>query len=251
MSKSKPTADSRERPSALHVVRGVIGVPLGLAWGLATGLAVVALPGRRYRRLTARWASRGLLRLLGLRLDVSGALELPDGGCVAIANHASYLDGIILTAILPPNFSFVIKREMTNVPLVGLLLRRLDAVFVDRSGTIRGQRDGRHILDRAGDGEAIGIFPEGTFRPEPGLLPFRPGAFITAIRAGRPVVPISIEGSRRALPAERWLPRPTTIAVTIHPPVQPTGKSRSARQALEQACRHAILSGLNESEAPV
>lgn len=248
MSKTNPSVPDRSNTPALLRLRGIVGGVLGLLWGLLTGLLIVVTPGARRRRRMASTASRGLLRIFGLKLELFGALPEEETSCVAIANHASYLDGIVLTAVLPPNYAFVIKREMMTVPLVGLLLRRLNAVFVDRSGNIRGQQDGRHILNRAGNGESIGIFPEGTFRPEPGLLAFRPGAFVTAMRAGRPVLPISIAGSRRALPAETWQIHPGKIQITFHPLEWPQGRGRRAREALTQQCREAVLRGLPREE---
>lgn len=250
MSKINPSVSARDKAPLLLRLRGRAGMGLGLLWGLLTGFLIVLTPGARRRRRIASAASRGLLRILGLKLELHGEPPGDETSCVAIANHASYLDGVLLTAVLPPNYAFVIKREMMTVPLVGLLLRRLNAVFVDRSGNIRGQQDGRHILNRAGNGESIGIFPEGTFRPEPGLLPFRAGAFVTAMRAGRPVLPISISGTRDALPAETWRLIPGTIRVTFHPPQWPQGRGKQAREALSDRCREAVLRGLPAQEHP-
>ena len=68
-----------------------------------------------------------------------------------------------MQATLPPHFSFVIKREMSRVPVAGTLLRRIGAEFVDRSDRRRGQRDTRRLLRSAASGQAMAFFPEGTF----------------------------------------------------------------------------------------
>jgi 1-acyl-sn-glycerol-3-phosphate acyltransferase len=136
-----------------------------------------------------------------------------------VANHASYLDGVILTAALPPSFSFVIKREITAVPLAHLLLRRLGSEFVERFDRHRGASDARRIMRRAREGDALVFFPEGTFQAEPGLMRFRTGAFAAAARSQLPVVPVVIIGSREILPAKRWLPRRQSLQVIITPPI--------------------------------
>ncbi len=122
------------------------------------------------------------------------------GQCVVVCNHASYLDGIALTAGLPPRFGFVIKREMATVPLAGVVLRRLGSEFVERFNRQRGAADARRVLRNASNGHSLVFFPEGTFTRTPGLLKFHTGAFATAMRAGCPVVPAVLRGTRRALP---------------------------------------------------
>ena len=93
----------------------------------------------------------------------------PPGQCVVVANHASYLDGVVMAAALPPRFGFVIKREMNDVPVAGLLLRRIGSEFVDRFNRHKGGTDARRVLRTAASGHSLVFFPEGTFTPEVGL----------------------------------------------------------------------------------
>ncbi len=95
--------------------------------------------------------------------------RIPGGQCVVVANHASYLDGLVFTAALPPRFGFVIKREMESVPLAGALLRRLGSEFVERFNRHRGGADARRVLRTAVSGNSLVFFPEGTFDERPGL----------------------------------------------------------------------------------
>src|SRR4051812_31110246 len=97
-----------------------------------TALLGMALPGLARRRGVARAMSRLLLLFTGMPLVVKNLERIPAGQCVVVANHASYLDGVVMTAALPPRFGFVIKREMERVPLAGALLRRLGSEFVER-----------------------------------------------------------------------------------------------------------------------
>lgn len=231
-----------------HRVFGVwcIAVFVPMAVGtLALSLLAPTLP---LRRRVASGGARAFFALAGIRFTVHGLERLPDGACVVVANHASYLDGVAMQAALPPRFAFVIKKEMVRVPLASLLLRRLGSEFVDRTNRHAGASDARRVLRRAGSGEAIGFFPEGTFTPEPGLARFHAGAFVTAARAGLPVVPAVILGTRNILPAERALPRPGRIEIRVLEPVPPPvdGADRSARML--HASRAAILAHLDEPD---
>jgi 1-acyl-sn-glycerol-3-phosphate acyltransferase len=224
------------------------------AWGVGGpfvvlgGLAVILAPGIARRRRIARATARGGLRLAGLSLEVRGLEHLPSGACIVVANHASYLDGIVLTAALPPDFSFVIKREAARVPVVGLLLRRLRSHFVDRFDRNKGRADAGKLMQSAQRGHPIGIFPEGTFIAEPGLRPFQRGAFVTACRAELPVVPAGIRGSRRALGAGTLLLRAGPIVVELGPALQPGGRTLAAAESLRAAAHAAVLGLCGEAD---
>jgi 1-acyl-sn-glycerol-3-phosphate acyltransferase len=216
---------------------------------LTLGPLIIILPDVHRRRWLNRHAARLVLFLCGYRLRVHGLTHLPNGPCIVVANHASYLDGIVLTAALPPRFAFVIKDEMANVPLAGLLLRRIGSLFVDRSNAQGSSRDARKILQFARDGACIAFFPEGTFLPEPGLLAFKLGAFITAAKFNLPVVAITLRGTRQALRSHTWWPRPANLTVTLHPALQPLDSSRKASGHLRDLARQQILADLGEPDS--
>jgi 1-acyl-sn-glycerol-3-phosphate acyltransferase len=208
---------------------------------------LVFLPGEPRRRAAARHAAQLFLGLTMARPRVSGLHNLPAEPCIIAANHASYLDGLILTAVLPPQFAFVIKREMTRVPIAHFLLRRLGSQFVERFDTRRGAADARRIFTLAEMRRSLVFFPEGTFRPEPGLRRFQSGAFAAAVRGKLPVVPVIIRGSRRMLGAGRLLPHPGALEVIIKAPIHHNG-SVEAAGCLKDACRQSILESLAEPD---
>ncbi len=218
---------------------------------LAIGALLLALPAPTLglRRRIARRGAGLFFRLAGIPLSVAGEQRLPAGACVVVANHASYLDGVILQAALPPRFTFVIKREMVRVPLAGLLLRRLGSEFVERFDRHKGAADTRRVLRAALDGQALAFFPEGTFTERVGLARFHAGAFVAAARAGSPVVPAVIRGARRVLPPAAMLPRRGAIEVEILEPIPATGGSEPALALrLRVAARAAILARLGEPD---
>lgn len=219
-------------------------------FGLGALGAVLLVPGLRRRRAIARTAARLFLRCAGMPLTVKGMERLPAGQCVVVANHASYLDGLVFTAVLPPRFGFVIKREMAGVPLAGAMLHRIGSEFVERFNRTRGAADARRLLRKAVGGQSLVFFPEGTFSERPGLLKFHAGAFLTAARAGCPIVPAVVRGTREALPPTGLLPHAAPITVELLPAVAPpTGESRGAAATeLRERVRSAILDYLCEPD---
>jgi 1-acyl-sn-glycerol-3-phosphate acyltransferase len=223
---------------------GVWFVSVFCSAALITLGLVACTPGMRRRRLIARHGARLVFRITGAWPDIVGLPHLPQEAAIVVANHASYLDGILLTAVLPHNFKFVIKREMTDVPLVHFFLRRLGAHFVERFDAHKGALDTRRIMQTATDGGSLAFFPEGTFRREPGLGRFQNGAFSIAARSGMPLVPLVIRGTRAMLPAERWLPRPARLSIRIQQPIFAAADPLQAREI----CRQLILAELGEPD---
>jgi 1-acyl-sn-glycerol-3-phosphate acyltransferase len=218
---------------------------------LAVGALILVLPvpWQGLRRRMVRAAARLALFVCGMRLVVLHAERLPPGACVVVANHSSYLDGIVLYAALPPVFGFVIKREMSKVPVANLLLRRIGAHYVDRGRSQKSARDTRKLLKRAAEGGALAFFPEGTFHDEPGLLKFRSGAFLVAARAGLGIMPVAIRGTRHALPARSMLPRPGRIEIELAPLLPaPVSTAVDDVAATMTAARQAILARIAEPD---
>lgn len=213
---------------------------------LTTSLVILVLPGVERCSRLARRASRIIFRLGGARPRVHGIENLPAEPCVVAANHESFADGILLCALLPPRFRLVIKREMRPVLLAGRMLSRIGAVFLEREQGKERIGDVRTMLRAARSGQSLAIFPEGTFGPEPGLLPFRSGAFAAAAAGGLPVVPVAIRGCRRLLPSGSWLFTPSRIEVRFLDPIRATGSGSRSLQAeqLAQECRRVMEAAL-------
>ena len=175
-----------------------------LVWFILVGSAVLAvnlfLPSLRRRRVVAGTGGRLFLWLAGIPFTVSGLERLPNTPCVVVANHASYIDAIAIVAALPPEFAFVIKKEMVGVPLAGLLLRRLGSQFVERFDRHKGATDARRVLKLAATGQSLMFFPEGTFDETRRIGKFLGGAFTTAARTQMPVVAVAIHGTRDVMP---------------------------------------------------
>jgi 1-acyl-sn-glycerol-3-phosphate acyltransferase len=214
---------------------------------IPTCIVLALAPGVALRRRVARGAAKLFFFAIGSPVRVEGGAIEPHYPCVVVANHASYLDGIILTAALPAGFTYLIKLEMNHVPIAGFILRRLGSAFVDRDDRKDRHRTARALHSLATRGSALGFFPEGTFDHAPGLKAFHLGAFAAAARAKLPVVPVVIYGARWKLPSGRLLPRRGALRVRICDAVRPPATDPTAR-ALMAETRRAMLRHLEEPD---
>ena len=227
----------------VYVVFGMI-LPVAL-------LALAVLPTLTTRWAMLRWSARQLLRLVWVPLLVQGSENLPEnGGCVVVANHASYLDGLILLSILPYPVSFVAKAELQDQPFLHWFLKRIRAQFVRRFDVQQGTADARRLAKQAHEGVPLMFFAEGTFTRYPGLLPFHMGAFVTAVENDLPVVPITFRGTRSVLRSDDWFPRRGSVAVIIGEPLKCSGKGWKAALELRNRARQQILRHLGEPDLP-
>ena len=188
----------------MHHIYSFYAYTVFILLALPLALILAITPGLALRRRITRRVNRIIFFCMGLKLEVSGLDNIPDGNCIVIANHSSYLDGLILCAALPPRFTFVIKREVTSVPFLHLILRKVGSHFVERINRTEAANHLKKMIRSAQNGESLAVFPEGTFRVEPGLRSFQKGAFAVAHKTDLTMVPVFIHGARKALPAEEW-----------------------------------------------
>jgi fatty-acyl-CoA synthase len=195
----------------------VLVVSLPLLWGYLA----VRRPGPHADRAVRRWA-RLALTVCGVRPRIVGLEHLAGlGAGVFVANHASYIDPIVLMAAIPVAFHFVAKRALMQYPLIGTVIRKAGHLAIEKGDLSNRLAGADEVERRLRDGERLMIFAEGTFVRRPGLLPFRLGAFRAAVDTGRPIVPVALAGTRHVLPDGTWLFQHSPITVTIGAPVEP------------------------------
>jgi 1-acyl-sn-glycerol-3-phosphate acyltransferase len=145
------------------------------------------------------------------------------GPLLLVCNHASYIDAAVLMALLPLDFLFVAKHEVEGWPLIGLFVRRLGHLTVERSDTRRSVALASSLAEAIAAGHCVLVFPEGTFTAATGLRPFRLGAFKAAVETQTPVVPLALSGTRRVLRGGSRVPAPGPIRLWVGPPIAPEG----------------------------
>jgi 1-acyl-sn-glycerol-3-phosphate acyltransferase len=224
------------------------------AWGVLLLVAAWVLPfvliapkrAWRHRALTA--GAKLFFRLTGIPINVESDATLPETRAIIVANHSSYLDGLVMAAVCSGAISFVAKEELARQIVAGSFLRRLGTIFVRRSDPMGGLADARAVLESARAGDRLVWFPEGTFSRMPGLLEFHVGAFQTAAQLGLPVVPITIRGTRSMLRGGSWLLRRGEILIHIGAPILPLGDNFQSGVALRDLVRAEILAHCREPD---
>jgi 1-acyl-sn-glycerol-3-phosphate acyltransferase len=244
-------ASLSKRPGISGILFGLYAWVVFIVFALFAVLSALLAPSLERRRRWVSASARMPFVFAGVRVDVIGLEKLPSGNCVVVANHASYLDGVLLQAYLPPRFSYVIKSEVQNVAILGFLLRRIGSKFVDRFDKSASVRDARQLVQAAQGGNSLAFFPEGTFVAEPGLGRFRLGAFAAATRAGIPVVPVVISGSRHMLPAATVLPRYGPLQIEILEALDQDEPAYASNRDLAKLARKRILEVLDEPDLTI
>lgn len=193
--------------------------------------------------------SRAVVAHARIRLQVTGTEKLSPGETyVVMSNHQSLYDIPVLFQVVGPNIRMIAKRELFHVPIFGGALEASGFVAIDRRNrnkAIRGLDRARAVLT---GGTHVWIAPEGTRSRTGKLLPFKKGAFYLAFEAGLPILPVTLSGTRDALPAKGLRSRPgAKVRVTIHPHVDPrpyAARGKPGRQALMDHVRRTIESAL-------
>lgn len=197
------------------------------------------------------WVARSGVRLAlwlsGVRVrqvDRAYAVEHPTA--VFVCNHVSNIDPPALFMVLP-RIAVILKRELRRIPLLGYVMEIGGFIYVDRQA--RGSR--REALEKAvatlESGISLLVFPEGTRSRDGRLLPFRPGPFTIAIEAQKPIVPITVHGTRELMPKGKGSIRPGTITLRFHPPVLTAGVTTAGRNELMERVRAVMEQAVSDN----
>ena len=204
--------------------------------------------GRTQARIAAAWA-RCLLRVSGISVTVRGAEHVSrDGVYVFAANHSSYMDTPVVLANLPVQFRFLAKYGLFSIPFLGWHLKRAGHIPVFRESA----RARLKTLSMAADTVqqrhiSLLIFPEGG-RTETGKLQeFSDGASYIAIRAGAPIVPLVLKGTRNSLPMGSGIVRPARVEIIVGEPISTADMTLRDRAALTARIREHVVRELKKS----
>jgi len=211
-----------------------------LFYGVTVVMAVVYLPLMALPRPAFAAMARGWVRLmlllvrgvLGIRCELRGLHNIPDGPAIFATKHQSAWDVLIYNVIVP-DCAYILKRELLRIPLWGWYVWRVGMVGIDRSAGAKALKqmvaDATALLDK---GRSIVIFPQGT-RTAPGeSRPYLPGAAALYRGTGYPVVPVALN-SGILWPRRKFAKSPGLITVEFLPPIAPGLDRRAFLDELE------------------
>lgn len=170
------------------------------------------------------------------RLRVEGAARVPaDGPCIIAANHASYLDPVVLWMACPRHIRYIVDREQYQRWLVHWVAMRAEAIPVENNPRDLGSL--RRALLALKQGALLGIFPEGGRSGDGSLKTGKPGAVLLALRAGVPLLPAGIVGAFKAYSRHQRFPRPKPVLVRFGEPIAlpEAWRGHAAKDHLEEA----------------
>lgn len=198
------------------------------------------------------WCARTWCRLIavtaGARVQVRGLENLPrNQACVVIANHQSYLDIPALWASLPLQFRIMAKRTLFYVPFMGWFLWRAGHIPVDRDNARSAIENVRRAIDKLKAGYSIVIFPEGTRSEDGTLQDFKSGGFKIAMKAGVPVVPVTITGTAHVLKKDSLVFHAGRVEVIVDEPLDAATYNNRTLPELIARTRDCIASRLAEN----
>lgn len=212
---------------------------LVLVWGLVCTLVFLIPAVLLWGNTSVSWAyARTLswvaLRILCIRVEITGRENLANRPAIVVANHQSNYDMILLGQVFPRNTVVIGKKELMKIPLFGLFFAATGNILIDRGDRQQAVAG----LDKAVDAlrtrnDSIMVFPEGQRSRGSGLGPFKKGAFYMAIAAGVPVIPIVFSSADRVINARQKLAPGGLLRINVLPPVSTEGLQSADAERLK------------------
>ena len=214
--------------------------PLGLLLTFMTGWLIVLVsvlwnPKAAGRYVAATWGKvMGWITPIWVRVEGAENVD-HNRSYVVVCNHQSQYDIFVVYGWLKLDLKWVVKAELRKVPGVGIGCEKAGHIFVERGNPEQTSKAVSDALERVGSGVGILFFAEGTRSMDGKLLPFKKGAFRTAISQGLPILPVTIVGTREVQRSKSMLIFPGKVSLVIHPAIEPG--SGQAQQVLELMTR--------------
>jgi 1-acyl-sn-glycerol-3-phosphate acyltransferase len=205
-------------------------------------------PTRHKQNAIARAWARVLLVVGGVKVKVEGLEKIKeDGSYVFVSNHLSYMDTPVALANIPVQFRFLAKRGLFQIPFMGWHLARAGHIPVPRGdarAAVKTMTLAAQIVRE--QGISLLIFPEGGRSRKGEMRPFMEGAAYIAIRAGVPLVPVGLIGTREVLPYGSGIIRGGTVIMRIGDPMPTDHATVRDRLHLTEVLRHRIVELVKE-----
>ncbi len=215
----------------------VLFVPVTLA-------AVTSSTGNLAFTISKQWA-RFMLLVTGVKVVIKNREKIRPGvSYIIISNHQSYYDILALVTTLGIQYRWIIKKELRKVPLFGYALYVSRNVFIDRSDSRKAIESIRAGLDRLAPGTGVMVFAEGTRSPDGTVREFKKGGFVMAIDNGFPILPVTVNGSRKVLPKKSLVFRPGVIEIVVADPIETIGLTREDLPSLMERTRNVIIGNI-------
>lgn len=192
-----------------------------------------------------KWTNK-LLDLAGANVQVFGEENLPETNAVFISNHQGSFDITVMVAKIGAEpHGFLAKAEMEKMPIVKSWLKHLECICVERKDSKKAMKSVIDAIKLVKSGASLTVFPEGTRSKCDKMGEFKSGGSIIAIKAGVPIVPITIDGTYKLLEVNKRLKiTPANINITIHEPIETKNLTKEEIQGIDEKIKEIIQSKL-------
>jgi 1-acyl-sn-glycerol-3-phosphate acyltransferase len=203
-------------------------------------------PGENKIHLIARIWARILLLLSSTRVEVLGAENVIIGKPqIFMSNHQSDIDILVVLGFIPGQFRWIAKKELFKIPVFGGAMRNAGYIEIDRQNHERAMKSLDLAAQKIREGKSVMTFPEGTRSKDGVIKPFKQGMFHLAIKAGVPIVPVSIIGAGMIMPRRSLRINPGKVTLIIDKPIDVTGYTVENRAQLIERVRNLIVNNCN------
>ena len=219
-----------------------VATAVGSLWGIV--LRLFDPTGDKVLDLARAWSS-WVTSFAGVKIVVENRATLePAQPYVFMANHASSLDIWAAFVAVPRRLRMIAKKQLGRIPLFGWVMWAGRFIFIDRGNGVAARRSIDEAGERIRKGDSVLIFPEGTRTRDGTLGAFKKGGFHLAVRAGVPIVPVALRGTRKLMPRGSYLLRSGTVTAIIGEPIPTQGLTDEERASLGDRVRRAVESML-------
>ncbi|PKM55367.1 MAG: 1-acyl-sn-glycerol-3-phosphate acyltransferase [Firmicutes bacterium HGW-Firmicutes-5] len=208
-------------------------------WYLFIGLFGKKYQYRYLHKMTASWG-RLMVALSSSKVELVDLYKLPEGNVLYVSNHQSYYDIPLLLGYLPKPKAYVAKIELSKVPLISHWMRVMGCLFLDRGNLKQSLKVILQGVEDLKNGKTLVIFPEGTRSKSYTMAEFRKGSLKLGIKAGVPIVPITIDGSFKMYEAKKAITK-DHVRIIVHDPIYPHLLSKEEQDNLSETVRGIIM----------
>ncbi|MCX8023148.1 MAG: 1-acyl-sn-glycerol-3-phosphate acyltransferase [Syntrophorhabdaceae bacterium] len=207
---------------------------------IALFVSIFDRTGRVVHNLARLWAKIHL-KACGIEVKIDRTEPFNKTPMIIMCNHQSALDIYALLTAIPVHFKWIAKRQLFSIPFLGWAMKRAGYISLDRENPREALNAIIEAAAEIKDGTNILIFPEGTRSKDGTLLPFKKGAFLLALKAGVPVLPIGIYGTSPIQPKGSFIPRKKgTVYIHVGEPITVDAFNPHERSRLMEQVRASI-----------
>jgi 1-acyl-sn-glycerol-3-phosphate acyltransferase len=215
-----------------------LGIPVMVA-------GLLSRTGNLAFSISKLWAYT-MLGVSFVRTEIKNKEKIQNGtSYIIISNHQSLYDIISLVTTLGIQYRWFIKKEVLKIPIFGYALYASRNIFIDRTNTTKAIESINKGIKRLPKGVSVMVFAEGTRSSDGKIHEFKKGGFMVAIAYKIPILPVTVNGSRRILPKGSLVMKPGKIQVVIGDPIDTSGYTAETVDELIDKTRRAVMGNFN------